>query len=85
MQGDLALLTDDVAWANGMEGTHIHGKYAIRDYWTHQWSDIEPHVEPLMIAGIADRSDMHQVVKNLEGQTLSGETVNMPRRSDRSK
>jgi ketosteroid isomerase-like protein len=40
MQGVLALLTDDVAWANGMEGTHIYGKDAIRDYWTHQWSVI---------------------------------------------
>jgi ketosteroid isomerase-like protein len=32
MQGVFALLTDDVAWSNGMEGTHIHGKDAIRDY-----------------------------------------------------
>jgi hypothetical protein len=68
-----------------MEGTHIHGKYAIRDYWTHRWSAIDPHVEPLKIARTADASDMLQVVKNLEGQTLSGETVNMPRRAERSK
>jgi ketosteroid isomerase-like protein len=56
MQGVFALLTDDVAWANGMEGTHIHGKDAIRDYWTHQWSVIDPHVEPLKIARAADGS-----------------------------
>ena len=31
MQGVFALLTDDVAWANAMEGTHIHGKDAIRE------------------------------------------------------
>jgi hypothetical protein len=78
MEGVLAMLTDDVAWANAMEGTHIHGKDAIRDYWTHQWSVIDPHVEPLKIAKAADGSlvvDVHQVVKNLEGQTLINETV----------
>ena len=78
MEGVFALLTDDVAWANGMEGTHVHGKDAIRDYWTHQWSVIDPHVEPLKIANSADGSlvvDVHQLVKNLEGQTLIDETV----------
>ncbi|WP_406698769.1 nuclear transport factor 2 family protein [Singulisphaera sp. Ch08] len=78
MEGVFALLTDDVAWANGMEGTYVHGKDAIRDYWTHQWSVIDPHVEPLTIAKAADGSlvvDVHQVVKNLEGQTLIDETV----------
>ena len=78
MEGVFALLTDDVAWANGMEGTHVHGKDAIRDYWTHQWSVIDPNVEPLKTAKTADGSlvvDVHQVVKNLEGQTLIDETV----------
>ena len=78
MEGVFALLTDDVAWANAMEGTHVHGKDAIRDYWTHQWSVIDPHVEPMKIAKAADGSlvvDVHQVVKNLEGQTLIDETV----------
>ena len=78
MEGVLALLTDDVAWANAMEGTQVHGKDAIRDYWTHQWSVIDPHVEPLKIAKAADGSlvvDVHQLVKNLEGQTLIDETV----------
>ena len=78
MEGVFALLTDDVAWANGMEGTHVLGKDAIRDYWTHQWSVIDPHVEPLKIAKAADGSlvvDVHQVVKNLEGRTLIDETV----------
>jgi hypothetical protein len=67
MQGVFALLNDDVLWVNGMEGTHIHGKDAFRDYRTHQWSVIEPHVEPLKIARAADGSlvvDLHQVVKN---------------------
>jgi ketosteroid isomerase-like protein len=44
MEAVFSLLTDDVAWANGMDGTHVHGKEAIREYWTHQWSVIDPHV-----------------------------------------
>ena len=74
----LLLLTDDVAWANGMEGTHVFGKDAIREYWTHQWSVINPHVEPLKMTRTSDGYlivDVHQVVKNLDGQTLIDETV----------
>jgi hypothetical protein len=73
-----ALLTDDVAWANAMEGTHVHGKEAIRQYWSHQWSVIDPHVEPLKVVKAADGSlvvDVHQVVKDLAGQTLIDESV----------
>jgi hypothetical protein len=78
MKSVFSLLTDDVAWANGMDGTHVFGKDAIREYWTHQWSVINPHVEPLKIVKTSDGSlivDVHQVVKNLEGQTLIDETV----------
>ena len=27
----LAVLSDDVAWANGMDGGHVHGREAVRD------------------------------------------------------
>jgi hypothetical protein len=83
MQGVFALLTDDVAWANGMEGTHIHGKDAIRDYWTHQWSVIDPHVEPLKIARAADGFlvvDVHQVVKSIPPRRRSRAAVRHPER-----
>jgi hypothetical protein len=78
MEAVFSLLTDDVAWANGMEGTHVYGKEAIREYWTHQWSVIDPHVEPQTISKADDGSfvaDVHQVVKNLEGQILIDESV----------
>jgi hypothetical protein len=45
---------------------------------SHQWSVIDPHVEPLKIARAADGYlvvNVHRLVKNLEGQTLIGETV----------
>ena len=38
IDGVLAALTDDVAWANGMDGGHVHGREAVREYWTRQWA-----------------------------------------------
>lgn len=71
-------LTDDVAWANGMEDTHVLGKEAIREYWTHQWSVINPHVTPLRISKANDGSmfvDVHLVVKDLNGAIVLDEKI----------
>jgi hypothetical protein len=43
----LASLADDVAWANGMDGGHVHGREAVREYWTRQRTMVSPHVEPV--------------------------------------
>lgn len=45
----LALLDDEVDWADGMDGGHVHGREAVRAYWTQQWAAIQPHVDPLNI------------------------------------
>ena len=50
IDGVLAALADDVVWANGMEGGHVHGHEAVRDYWTRQWAMIDPRVEPVEIS-----------------------------------
>lgn len=74
----LAALADDVAWANGMEGTHVHGRDAVREYWTYQWSVIDPSVEPLSVARGADGAtivEVRQVVRDLQGQTLLDEVI----------
>jgi len=42
----LAAMHPDVDWPNGMEGGRVHGHSGVRDYWTCQWSLINPHVEP---------------------------------------
>jgi ketosteroid isomerase-like protein len=71
-------LVDDVAWANGMEGTHVHGKKAVREYWTHQWSVIDPHVTPLKTMKANDSSllvEVHQVVKDLQGTIVLDEKI----------
>jgi hypothetical protein len=74
----LAALSEDVAWANGMEGGHVHGRQAVRAYWRQQWSAIDPRVDPLQIAERQDGSttvEVHQVVKDLQGKLLLDETV----------
>ena len=45
MESVLAAMHDDVVWANGMEGGHVHGRDEVRRYWTHQWATIDPHVD----------------------------------------
>ncbi len=74
----LSTLADDVAWANGMENTHVHGPEAVREYWTHQWSVINPRVDSLLMSQAADGStvvEVHQVVHDLEGKLLLDEMV----------
>ncbi len=74
----LAALSEDVAWANGMDGGHVHGREAVRAYWTQQWAAIDPRVDPVQITESEDGStavEVHQVVKDLEGKLLLDETV----------
>ena len=78
INGVLSSVADDVAWANGMEGGHLHGREAVRTYWTHQWSVIDPHVEPVNISTAADGAtvvEVHQTVRDLEGKILLDELV----------
>jgi hypothetical protein len=32
---------------NGMDGGHVHGREAVREYWTRQWITVSPRVEPV--------------------------------------
>ena len=69
----LAVLADDVAWANGMDGGHVHGLEAVREYWTRQWTIVSPHVEPASFTETADSSvvvEVQQSVRDLEGKPL---------------
>ena len=72
----LAVLSDDVAWANGMDGGHVHGREAVRDYWTRQWAVISPHVEPVAFETTAEGAiavEVIQSVFDLNGQPLHGQ------------
>ncbi len=78
MDGVLSSLADDVAGANGMDGGHVHGREAGRAYWTHQWSVIDPRVEPKNVSTDSDGSvvaEVHQTVRDLEGKLLLDESI----------
>ncbi len=69
----LAFMHPDVEWANGMEGGHVHGKEAVRAYWTNQFELLDPRVEPQRIDQISEGRflvEVHQVVHDLKGNLL---------------
>jgi ketosteroid isomerase-like protein len=77
IDGVLAVLAKDVAWANGMDGGHVHGREAIREYWTRQWTMVSPHVEPVSFTEAADGSivvEVKQVIRDLKGKPLQDQT-----------
>src|SRR6476660_60722 len=78
IDGALALMTQDVSWPKASEGGKVTGKEEIRAYWTRQWGEFDPHVEPLAITEEDEGKTsvrVHQLVKNLEGDVLSDTEV----------
>jgi hypothetical protein len=74
VDGALALMHPDVDWPNGMEGGRELGHDAVRAYWTRQFGMIDSHVEPVGFDSDADGRvvvDVHQVVRDLDGELLS--------------
>ena len=78
MEPVLAALHEDVIWANGMEGGHVHGREGVRRYWTRQWAMIDPRVEPVAFAQgpqAEEIVEVHQVVRDLKGNLLGDKMV----------
>lgn len=74
----LALMNENVDWPKASEGGRVVGKEAIRAYWTRQWAEYDPDVEPIEVTDReASRTDVkvHQVVKDLNGDVLSDQVV----------
>jgi hypothetical protein len=73
IEGALALMSETVSWPKASEGGSVVGKDEIRAYWTRQWGEFDPHVEPLEViereGGIAEVK-VHQLVKSLGGDVL---------------
>ena len=77
---DRALTTmhPDVTWPNGMEGGYVHGREAVRAYWTRQWTLIDAHVEPRRFTTEAEGRivvDVHQVVRDRGGAVVTDQMV----------
>jgi len=72
---DTALSTfhADVQWPKAFEGGYVSGHDEVRSYWTRQWTEINPTVEPI---GFYQRPNgtfevtVHQIVKDLQGNLI---------------
>lgn len=71
-------MTPDVAWPKAFKGGFVREPEEVRTYWTEQWSEINPHVEPIAFysedAGQV-LAEVHQVVRDLAGAVLADEHV----------
>ncbi len=69
----LSAMQPNVQWSKAWEGGYISGHDEIKKYWTRQWKEINPNVEPI---GFIERKDgsleveVHQKVKDLEGNSV---------------
>jgi hypothetical protein len=68
----------DVVWPRAFKGGFVRGPEEVRAYWTEQWSEINPHVEPMAFHREEAGSmlvEVHQVVRDLAGSVLADERV----------
>ena len=73
IDGALALMSENVSWPKASESGRAVGKEEIRSYWTRQWQEFDPTVEPLEIIdreGSIIKVRVHQLVKSLAGDVL---------------
>jgi len=70
----LALMTPDVLWPKAFKGGSARGPEEVGAYWSEQWSEIDPHVEPIAFHPDAAQRvlvTVHQVVRDLRGAVLA--------------
>ena len=78
IDGALALMSEGVSWRRASEGGRVVGEEEVRAYWSRQWKEFDPRVEPMeMIEREAGKTDVRvrQLVKSLEGEVLSDSEV----------
>ena len=78
IDGAFARMSENVSWPKASEGGRVVGKEQIRAYWSRQWQEFNPHVEPIEVIDCgAGRIDVqvHQLVKSLDGTVLSDSVV----------
>jgi hypothetical protein len=71
-------MSPSVAWPRAFKGGFVRGHEAVRAYWTEQWSEIDPHVEPVSFdpeSGGRILVGVHQVVRDRTGVVLGDEQV----------
>lgn len=74
----LAIMTPDVHWSRAFKGGFVRGFEEVRAYWTEQWSEIDPHVEPVAFYSEDDGQvlvEVHLIVRDLTGVVQRDERV----------
>ncbi len=70
----LATMSTEVSWPKAFKGGFVRGHEAVRAYWSEQWSEINPRVEPVSFRREDEKRivvDVHQVVRDLAGAVLA--------------
>jgi len=68
----------DVDWPNAWEGGRVHGREAVREYWTRQWGSLDSRVTPTYTEPTSDGRTavtVHQVAYDVDGKLLSDTIV----------
>jgi hypothetical protein len=74
----LSTMHPEVQWPKAFEGGYVNGQEEIRKYWTRQWTEINPDVDPVEFN---ERQNgtleiiVRQTVKDLQGNPLFDGTV----------
>ena len=70
-------MTENVKWANGMEGGWVYGHDGVREYWTRQFAMVHSTVTPVKITQENDivKIQVHQVVHDMNKNLLADEAV----------
>ncbi|HKC35346.1 MAG TPA: nuclear transport factor 2 family protein [Chitinophagaceae bacterium] len=73
----IANMTENVKWANGMDGGYVYGHDGVKEYWTRQFTLVSSNVTPLKIDTENDvvKVNVHQIVHDLNGKLLADEVV----------
>lgn len=74
----LSTMHPDIQWPKAFEGGYVSGHNEIREYWTRQWTEINPNVEPIEINERQNGNlevEVLQKVKDLQGNSLFDGTV----------
>ena len=70
----LATMAPDVTWPKAFKGGFARGHQEVRAYWTEQWSEIDPRVEPVSFRPANDGRvlvEVHQVVRDTAGAVVA--------------
>jgi ketosteroid isomerase-like protein len=74
----LALMSPNVAWPRAFKGGFVRGADEVRAYWTEQWSEIDPTVEPIAFHIEGPKHvlvEARQVVRDLAGRIIADDRV----------